>query len=78
MKYYKNTLIELQVRVGENRKIILAKRKLATTNHDSAPRPQRSRFAKPNFHIESTYSDLPNNCAANLIIFWEKTPTQPY
>ena len=47
MKYYKNTLIELQVRVGENRKIILAKRKLATTNHDSASRPQRSRFAKP-------------------------------
>ena len=28
---------------------------------------------------QEKYSDLPNNHAANLIIFWrKKTPTQPY
>ena len=31
------------------------------------------------YPVEDNYSDLSNNCAANLIIFREKnTPTQPY
>ena len=41
------------------------------------------RGSPPNLYFltwkKPCYSDLPNNHAANLIIFWEKkTPTQPY
>ena len=34
--------------------IILAKAQLATTNHETAPRPQRSRFANPNIYAFSS------------------------
>ena len=51
----------MKIRLGKTGSLgpwsrVMAKGRLATTNHESAPRPQRSLFANPNENIiESRY-----------------------
>ena len=46
--------------------IILAKGQLATTNHDSAPMPQRSRFSKPTVHCTTVHCTVLSILEARL------------